>query len=506
MCIGGLIGSLERASIVNNNSKINIDITSSGRARVGGLVGYLYSNDNSITIEKSYAIGNIKLGSDVIFAGGLVGYSYGRVSINISNSKIDIEGATSGYKSIGGLVGYSNGNTITKSYAIGNIKIGSDETNAGGLIGESYSTNINDAYAVLEISEMETCKNTSKIGGIVGNSNTTQINNTYVIGKIDITNGQKGALIGNGRSTVTNSYYSSKLTDENVSSAGECKKLEEMLWAPSYIGWNFDTIWSIDRNGESLPYLKDMQKPTEILKENLECEETLNIEYSGSGTKEDPFIIDSIQKLQNINLDSDSIRKNAYYLLACDLDCSELKTFEPIGTNTSAFTGTLDGNGHKISNLNIDSENQYVGLFGYIKNGTIKNLTLENETIKGNSTVNTYIGGLVGYSESSIIEEVRTIGENKIEDSSAGIPCIGGMIGYQSIGIVRKSYVEGEIVTISKNSNGNIGGIIGYIDGSAIVEESNSKITIENNQTGVTNIGGVIGTSKGLTIESRTYN
>ena len=405
----------------------------------------------------------------------------------------------------------NHGPTIEKSYAIGSIKIENGTTNVGGVIGVSNCTTINNTYGAVNIIGTGDSKNI--IGGLIGASNYTNINNTYAIGKIEVTSGKKGGLIGSeNRSTTINSYYSSELTGLNISASGESKKIQEMLYAPSYINWDFDTIWLIDTNGGSLPYLRNMVKPNEVLKDNLSCEGLLDIEYSGSGIKEDPFIIDSMQKLQNINSNEDSFRKNAYYALACDLDGTDFKNFEPIGTNTEAFTGTLDGNGHKISNLNIDSEKKYVGLFGYIRNGTIKNLTLENETVKGSkgsADSYTYIGGLVGYNELGTIEMAKITGISKIEDSSMINPYIGGLIGCQIAGTVKKSYVEGEIITASKNTIGNIGGLIGYVEESAIIKENNNKIKITNNITGPTNVGGLLGYSisnAGIPTISKSYS
>ena len=63
----------------------------------------------------------------------------------------------------------------------------------------------------------------------------------------------------------------------------------------------------------------------------------------------------------------------------------------PLGSDSNKFDGTFDGGGFIIRNLTIDRNENYVGLFGY-NTGTIVNVTLENVSIKGKSSV----GGLVG--------------------------------------------------------------------------------------------------------------
>ena len=51
--------------------------------------------------------------------------------------------------------------------------------------------------------------------------------------------------------------------------------------------------------------------------------------------------------------------------------------FEPVGNEREgAFTGTLDGNGYAITNLDLSLQgNKYVGVIGYL-DGTVKNLTV----------------------------------------------------------------------------------------------------------------------------------
>ena len=56
------------------------------------------------------------------------------------------------------------------------------------------------------------------------------------------------------------------------------------------------------------------------------------------------------------------------------------------------FGGIVDGNGKTIRGLNVDqADGKYVGLFGYLRNSTIKNLTVEVEKVNGR----TYMGCLL---------------------------------------------------------------------------------------------------------------
>ena len=81
------------------------------------------------------------------------------------------------------------------------------------------------------------------------------------------------------------------------------------------------------------------------------------------------------------------------FTLTEDIDLSG-EEWIPIGTEDNPFTGTFDGAGHTISNMNISSEGKYGALFNYVGGGaTIKNLTLKNVSVDGCQ----YTAGFVGY-------------------------------------------------------------------------------------------------------------
>jgi hypothetical protein len=69
----------------------------------------------------------------------------------------------------------------------------------------------------------------------------------------------------------------------------------------------------------------------------------------------------------------------------------------PIGSSvTNPFSGTFDGQGNTISGLQV-SDVQYAGLFGYVKDGQIKNVGIAAFEVRVTSNSNAYAGGLVGY-------------------------------------------------------------------------------------------------------------
>ena len=131
----------------------------------------------------------------------------------------------------------------------------------------------------------------------------------------------------------------------------------------------------------------------------------------------------------------------------------------PIGNNLTEFTGSLNGNNHKISNLYIyDSDGYDLGLFGYFDAGEISNLGLEDINISGNI----YFGGLVGEMDSGEITNCYTTG-NIYELSRRGY--IGGVVGAVYGGSITNSYSGTNLYAYASGSEYYYGGLIGNNQG-----------------------------------------
>ncbi len=97
------------------------------------------------------------------------------------------------------------------------------------------------------------------------------------------------------------------------------------------------------------------------------------------------------------------------------------KGWEPIGTSSTPFKGTFDGNGYDIINLQINNPTgNYQGLFGYAQSSTIANVTLANSNIIGNK----YVGGIIGYTKWCTISNCCNTA------FVTGAECVGGISGY----------------------------------------------------------------------------
>ncbi|TWH57575.1 putative repeat protein (TIGR02543 family) [Desulfitobacterium sp. LBE] len=79
--------------------------------------------------------------------------------------------------------------------------------------------------------------------------------------------------------------------------------------------------------------------------------------------------------------------------LAEDITLQGVEEWIPIGMEENPFSGTFDGDGHRISGLAIDKAGEdYQGLFGYAKDAIIKKVTVEGTVTGGD-----YVGGIIGF-------------------------------------------------------------------------------------------------------------
>ncbi|MDR0973153.1 MAG: hypothetical protein LBM61_04120 [Prevotellaceae bacterium] len=117
------------------------------------------------------------------------------------------------------------------------------------------------------------------------------------------------------------------------------------------------------------------------------------------------------------------------YKLTTDIDLHD-KAWTPIGNLTYMFYGTFDGNGHKISGLNV-SNVQYAGLFGYVNTaGLIKNLMLEGRVASANAP-GQRTGSVVGYCNGTMkfCSFAGTVSANNTSDDMY----VGGISGFSKL-------------------------------------------------------------------------
>ena len=208
---------------------------------------------------------------------------------------------------------------------------------------------------------------------------------------------------------------------------------------------------------------------------------------TGSGTETDPYRIGTAEGLKwfrdKVNNAAKTEDSKICAELTEDIDLSG-EAWTPIGignhfySGTPPYAGIFDGKGHTIKNLSIDSSKQYVGLFGYVYGGTIRNLT-----VSGSVKSIEHTGGIAGGAESSTFE-------NCANQCAVQGGTTGGIIGFVSDSedlTVRDCYNVGRITTTTGN---NVGGIIGQcINKFVAIRNCYNAGTV----TGTANVGAIIG-------------
>ena len=167
------------------------------------------------------------------------------------------------------------------------------------------------------------------------------------------------------------------------------------------------------------------------------------------------------------------------------------KGWTPIGTNyEKRYKGTFDGRGHTIKGLTVTTNDQFVGLFGYLdKAGTVKNVVMEGIQITSNHVLmsgNT--GGVVGY-------RWGPIDNCSVSGSVSGTNCVGGVVGSQKAG----SIIGCSSSAIVKGTR-YVGGVAGEKWGTMTACYATGNVTLEINSPQDLSGGGVVGLNGGSTV------
>ncbi len=176
-----------------------------------------------------------------------------------------------------------------------------------------------------------------------------------------------------------------------------------------------------------------------------------------------------------------------------DINMSAAGTFTPMGTTAHPFDGEFDGQGHTIDSLTINNQT-YAGLFGYVKDGSIKNLTLTNPSLSTQD--NSYLGFIAGLITQNTghetpvgyIENCHVKNGNLLRDGSGEPKYVGGIVGKADMSAaVRDCSFQGVIMA----HENYIGGVIGQMNSGASIERC--YITGPSTVWGNNYVGGVVG-------------
>ena len=567
-----IVTGTTKTSPVNNCTAIG---NLNGNSWVGGLVGsdmasYGYTPEAKTTIYSGSSYAKY-LFKDNVYTGIYkltyedISYkhSYTRNIISLALTNNYYSGTINGNDNVGGLVGQKSGGSIEKNYSYANVY---GSTNVGGIVGKMSAEKVENSYNTTTVKSNVAINSTisataSNIGRIYGTAET----NYAVIGAL-------ASAEGNRALTQTRVILSGVVQEfddnlQNGTSAGPTAlrlKANYVSW-----GWNFDENWDILET-ECYPYKKYQAAPpviesdlvsqatsisgkslnggtvylyykdrdaisatceghqwtykTEALQSGAQVQiyadvegmtpsyfTTTTVGYPGSGTEADPYRIYTAEDLQGAS-------NRGYYKLMNDIDLtswinenSPTTGWPAIGRNSGEST-YIDGDGHKVTGLWMNTTENYNGLFSNFSAGQIKNLTVEvasgkkvkggdytgiligrnangrivNCAVKGSVEGTGHVGGVVGYAENTTINAITA------DADITGTSYVGGVAG-QAVCCTMSSCNAATTISCS-GDNSRVGGLVGYAKEGSI-SKSNTQNTLS--ASGASNyVGGLVGYSE----------
>lgn len=210
---------------------------------------------------------------------------------------------------------------------------------------------------------------------------------------------------------------------------------------------------------------------------------------NGDGTEENPYQIKTKEELYwfaglvngDKSIIGEDIQQNtgAWAVLTTDITINDnvlnadgslngngsgLEQWPPIGSygirGEKAYIGTFDGNGHTISGLYVDSDAQYVGLFGCVDtNGKIQNVGVVDSYISATGD-KVCVGGVCGYNVGGTIENCYNTGTITATAQATGIySSVGGVCGF-SFWNIFNCYNTGKVSVTGDRAW--VGGVSGF--------------------------------------------
>ena len=239
----------------------------------------------------------------------------------------------------------------------------------------------------------------------------------------------------------------------------------------------------------------------------------------GNGEVDSPYIITTAEELKWFRDEVNRGRNNICAKIADNVEVIDMSTvchaadksqnleevsWEPIGNTTNKYMGTFDGNNKTITNLYINANQEYSGLFGYTFISTIKNLTFVNANV---TNTNSFTGILVGYGYGGTYQNIMTSTSCEVNggDGTGGIAgklagnaynCVNyaTVQGKEQVGGLFSSYDSSTSITACANygkvtaSSQWVGGLVGYFNSGTIQDCANY-----GDVKGTNRVGGMAG-------------
>lgn len=240
----------------------------------------------------------------------------------------------------------------------------------------------------------------------------------------------------------------------------------------------------------------------------------------GDGSKGNPYIITKAAELAWFRDQVNGGKFSKCAKLTADIDLKDFchaadaskkeLSWEPIGNYSKKYAGTFDGNGHTISNLYIKVQRQGVGFFGYMEDGTIKNIVFDNAQVENTGNNNNFpLTGIVVGAAYGTLQNLKTLKNCSVKSGAKTLGGIAGTItrscsnlennatvsGTYEVGGIAGSFIASGTLSscvnngmVTENGFGYCGGIVSSLHYGTIEDCANY-----GNVIGTVDIGGIVG-------------
>lgn len=470
----GLFGCIKNDAVIKNVKLTNSNIT--GEMYVGGIAGLLYGS--SCKIENCFVGSNVNV-TGITNVGGIVGRLQGTMKGCVSGATVTGKANTE-QNNIGGIVGETSSASIMKYNVYNGTSVTGKSCVAaviGRIVGGTRENNYFITPALKGLNDYDCYAYTISSGttGMTISLGTAASEGTFSAS--DLTFYQNGGFTF-GSTTYGGDNETVSITIGGLSAGTYAIMANGDATLLKYHGTGFNIT---DEDGTGWFTLNVNDTNYELTAENA------SENFLGEGDAENPYLIRNIYEMKQLALVVANGRENykdKYFRLENDLtytaeDIAAGK-FQPVGTPTNPFKGYFDGNGKTISGINYTSSatsgNEYLGIFGYMKYGSVSHLRLSNCTFTGSANATSYVGGIAAYCEGDNNQETTIL--DCIAESNVTLigDYVGGIVGWvgkdsnPTSNTVRAN-VEGCVsaatVTGAK-ATACVGGVIGWMLGNVL--------------------------------------
>lgn len=280
----------------------------------------------------------------------------------------------------------------------------------------------------------------------------------------------------------------------------DLKPAASELEGTGYRPANMDETYTITLAEDgTVTYQGEDTAATFTAEEDVYVDDTNKNFDSGDGTKENPFLIMNARQLDNVRKYLQGIPERSldfcYFKIGRDIDLTEYygetwaeqgwtedMGWMPLGwlssTSKEIFNGNLDGQGYTITGLKINSDEDYMGLFGRIAaetgeedSGVIRNLNVEAPEVwgytGGNTSYSGRVGVIAGQTNSGAVIDNCSVNGGFVRGGAEDTPtrAVGGIVGYigtSTKGITNCTITNLDVTVTSREDNPAVHLVAGY--------------------------------------------